>query len=318
MEPYGFIYKVTNKINGKTYIGKTTRNFDERYMYNIGLNTKNKLLKAEFEIFGEDAFEIIKEFAIAYSKDELDELEIKYIKEFDSLETGHGYNRNTGGTHGKATPVLRRELSKAHVGYVMPEEQKEKIRRANSGKNSHMHGVPKSDETKIKISESLKKRYAEKGSPNIGRRLSDETKEKLSKALRGRIISKESSQKTADALRGKPKTEIHKKHISEGRKGIVFSEEHKKHLSEARSGRKLSDEHRQRFAYSRLGKTNSDYQKQRVAEVTGKKVRRIDTGEIYSSICEAARKNNMSEGTVRNNCRGVTKTAKGIRFEFVL
>lgn len=30
-KPYGWIYKITNTINGKVYIGLTTEGFDKRY-----------------------------------------------------------------------------------------------------------------------------------------------------------------------------------------------------------------------------------------------------------------------------------------------
>ena len=316
MEPYGFIYKITNKVNGKTYIGQTKNGFNVRYMYNIE-NTGNKLLKKDIEKYGLDSFEIIKEFDVAYTVEELDELEKTYIQQFHSLETEHGYNRMTGGKNGKPTEQLREELSESHKGYVMPELQKTKISEALSGEKSHMYGVPKSEKVKQKISHSLKEYYKSHDAPAKGRKLSQEEIERLRTLRKGVKQPADAVKRTADALRGVPKSEEHRKHISESRKGIQFSEEHRKHIGEAKKGTHLSEEHKRKFAYSRLGKTNSDYQKQRVAEINGKRVRRIDTGDIYVSISEAAKMNGMSDGTVRNNCRGITKTAKGIRFEFV-
>ena len=316
MKPYGYIYKITNKVNGKVYIGKTTRGFDERYNYNFGLYTQNKLLKKDFDILGEDAFEVIKQFDVAYSDDELDNLEVKYIKEFHSLETECGYNRNSGGTHGKPTEPLRRELSEVHKGYIMPDEQKDKIRKANSGANSYMYGVPKSDEVKKKISESLKKRYEQYGSPNIGRRLSNETKEKLSKALKGRKILEESAKKTGNALRGKPKTEDHKRHISESRKGMVFSDEHKKHLSEAKKGKHLTDAHKSKIAEALKGRKTSELQKIKAKEASSKRVLCIETGIVYASGSDAAKSCGLTSGAIYRACKKETNTAANKHWKY--
>ena len=54
LEVYGVIYKITNKVNNKVYIGQTTRCFNKRYdskgvgverVYNY--HTKNKKLNDE-------------------------------------------------------------------------------------------------------------------------------------------------------------------------------------------------------------------------------------------------------------------------------
>lgn len=114
IECYGVIYKITNKINEKVYIGQTTTGFKKRYeykgegierVYNYHSSKKNNnngyynfhLLKS-IEKYGFDVFEVIEIFDIAFSKEELDIKEKHYIKLFDSIE--NGYNCAVGGTNG--------------------------------------------------------------------------------------------------------------------------------------------------------------------------------------------------------------------------
>lgn len=93
-------------------------------------------------------------------------------------------------------------LSSSRKGYVMTEEQKSKLSRANKGK---------------KLSESHKK--------------------KMSESLLGRVHSEETRIKISESHKGREKSESHKKHLSDSLKGKKFSEERKKRLSESRRGR---------------------------------------------------------------------------------
>lgn len=99
MKIYGIIYKITNKINGKVYIGQTTKKggFDERYGYNLRKNTHNNHLKASIDKYGIENFEIDKVFDVAYSKEELDKKEIFYIEKYKCTDSNFGYNISLGG-----------------------------------------------------------------------------------------------------------------------------------------------------------------------------------------------------------------------------
>ena len=96
-EIYGIIYVIRNKINNKLYIGQTSskKGFEGRYscsgkgierVYRYhkrckNINKKhNEHLLNSIEKYGFDAFEIDEEFDIAYSKEELNELEYMYIE----------------------------------------------------------------------------------------------------------------------------------------------------------------------------------------------------------------------------------------------
>ena len=84
-EVYGVVYKITNIINRKVYIGVSTlvdegteNAFINRYNNNI-LNTHNEHLKNSMNKYGIENFEVNPVLDVAYSQEELDELEDIYI-----------------------------------------------------------------------------------------------------------------------------------------------------------------------------------------------------------------------------------------------
>ena len=189
MQKYGVIYKITNKQNGKCYIGQTKNSFKERYYhsgkgiervykYHKSLKDKNKLynkhLLSSIEKYGFDSFKVDEELDIAYSAKELDEKEIYYIKKFGSFN--NGYNNNIGGFgchglfgeknsfygkhHSKETIEY---LRKINLGKKASEESKKKMS-LNNGR--YFKGKKKSEETKKKISETRKKNGLSKGEKN--------------------------------------------------------------------------------------------------------------------------------------------------------
>ena len=93
----GFIYKITNRVNNKVYIGQTHFTVEHRWKqhiknYNIE-HRKQPLYKA-FDKYGLDNFYIepIEEI----DSDQLDEREMYWIAYYDSFK--NGYNANIGGT----------------------------------------------------------------------------------------------------------------------------------------------------------------------------------------------------------------------------
>ena len=76
-------------------MGQTTIGFDNRYpkgwLYEHG---KKDTVKYDLELYGENSFEYIKLFKVAYSQYELDKLEAYYIDYYNSFE--NGYNERRG------------------------------------------------------------------------------------------------------------------------------------------------------------------------------------------------------------------------------
>lgn len=95
----GYIYKITNLVNGKIYIGQTAKTLDERFKEHLyeafSMNTMRPLYKA-MRKYGSDNFtvELVEEVLLS----ELNAKECYYIKLYDCLAIkGNGYNITYGG-----------------------------------------------------------------------------------------------------------------------------------------------------------------------------------------------------------------------------
>lgn len=162
------IYKITNKINNKCYIGQST-NLKSRISSHKSMlknhNEDNDLLNKATKKYGYENFKIE---IIKYCKEEeLDLYEQYYINYYKSHKRENGYNIELGGS-------THKHLSK---------EQKEKIRKSKKGKctgeKNSFYGKKHSIETKKKISEKNKNnKYC------LGRFMSKETRKKIGNANR--------------------------------------------------------------------------------------------------------------------------------------
>lgn len=115
-----------------------------------------------------------------------------------------------------------------------------------------------------------------------------------SSGRKGKKHTKESKEKNRIAHLGKKLSEEHKRKISEttkGRKGKPMSEETKLKVSKAKKGVSinLTEEEKERRRKQII----------RVSKMNGKKLICTETGNIYNSISEAAKLNNINEGNLR-------------------
>lgn len=99
----GYLYHITNTINGKKYIGKTN-NIERRISRHFtdlksGNHHSHKLQRA-YNKYGRDAFLVTYETFLDTTEDALAEKEILEIKKFDTYH--NGYNETLGG-EGHAT-----------------------------------------------------------------------------------------------------------------------------------------------------------------------------------------------------------------------
>ena len=109
-DPYGFIYITTNMINGKKYIGQKI--FQGKWQNYLGSGT---YFLRSVRKYGKNNFsrEII---AIAYSKKELNELEIEYVDNHNAIISNNYYNLVSGGngTSGfHLSDEIKNKMSKA-------------------------------------------------------------------------------------------------------------------------------------------------------------------------------------------------------------
>lgn len=128
------IYKITNKINNKVYIGKS-KNIKKRHSEHRNELRKNEhvnnYLQNAWNKYGEENFEFSILEECETDKD-LNDREIFFIKEYKSHMRDCGYNLSTGGEGGS-----------------LSEETKNKIRNTNRGKGTNLSYV---DIKNIKLS----------------------------------------------------------------------------------------------------------------------------------------------------------------------
>lgn len=168
---YGYIYKTTNLINGKIYIGKKTSEVFLPWYKGSG-----RALGEAFAKYGWDNFSV--EFLCpCFSLKELNAEERFLIKYFDCrVKHGKGYNISEGGDWGDISEGMSQEdyerwcrnLSEAcsgerngFYGKKHTEESKKLISKHHadfSGENHPMYGKHPSQATRKKMSESMKGR----------------------------------------------------------------------------------------------------------------------------------------------------------------
>ena len=166
---YGVIYLIRNKINNKIYIGQTINSFNYRYHGNLMTGTRNEHLKSSIKKYGIENFEIIEEFDVAYSKEELDKLESMYINIYNTTNIRYGYNKKTGGGNGRPSEETRLKMSKAMTGEknsmfgkTHSDEYKKRLSIMYTGENHFMYGKEVSMERREKQSKTMKMKF-EKG-----------------------------------------------------------------------------------------------------------------------------------------------------------
>lgn len=107
----GLIYKITNKINNKSYIGQTTQTLEKRWKKHLSQLNDNTYFHRAIKKYGINNFsKTILEDNI--SNEKLNEREIYWIaKEGTYIDNG-GYNLTIGG---KNTPYRVRKLSNNEI-----------------------------------------------------------------------------------------------------------------------------------------------------------------------------------------------------------
>lgn len=253
------IYKIVNLVNDKFYIGSTAHKkvrFREHRKQLRGNRHHCKHLQAAWNKYGEEKFDfrVVEEVPQAVS---LQTVEDRWLKE----HFGKPYCYNSG------------------AAAVAPW-------RGIYGANHFNFGKTMSDGQKDKISQSLKKFYAEDylNHPRVGRTHSEEAKAKISaaklanptRAWLGKERDAEARKKIGDAQRGKPK--------NPGRK--VSEEGRAKIRANIEAGR--SHMHW-------LGRTHTEESKEKMR----KKVLEQTSGKLFDSLTAVLAHYQMTMPTLR-------------------
>ena len=157
----GYIYQVRNKINGKSYIGLTTKTLNiRRKTHEKDSLTSPQHFHKAIRLYGWSNFEwnilekVDEENSNKLMKN-LNEKEIYWIRKFDTFNKG--YNSTVGGD--------------GVIGYKHTEEALQKLREATKGENNPNYG----NGDKIRGSKN----------PMYGKTHSEETLKKMKEAKQG-------------------------------------------------------------------------------------------------------------------------------------
>jgi len=269
------IYRTTNLINQKFYVGKDTHN-NPNY-YGSGKRLKLAIKKYGIENFKKKVLEVCDTLEL------LNEREKFWIKELNAIS--EGYNISLGGDGGDtiSNNPRRDEISK-------------KISESNKGK---FVGKTNSKETREKISNALKGRFAGDKNPNYGKNHTDEAKDKIRKKALGRVVSDETRKKISIKNKGK--------------KGVVWTDEMRQKLSASRKinnpfkGKTHTPEVIQKIKEAN-SKPKSEEHKRKISETLkgnkpGNMRKVIVDGIEYESLSYGARQIGIPISTMKNRLK---------------
>jgi group I intron endonuclease len=261
----GFIYKITNIITNKCYIGETVQSNPIRrwkqHIQKINKGNGCPALRDAINKYGLDNFKF--EILIICFDEDRHKYEKEYIKKFNS-QVPNGYNILDGGQYG----------------------------------GSRL-GIKLSEETKNKVSESLKRFYTE--NPNYY----ETFREKHKEAMENVDLS--------SAIRNSEKW---KKAVQEGRIG-----------GKAHKEGKQSEEAKQKIRESVLkyykddNSNNIEKHREAMARAKGRKVTQYTKDnefiKEYNSISEAGRLSDAKTSNIQRVLSGFSKTAGGYVWKYV-
>jgi group I intron endonuclease len=273
------IYRIKNTINGKVYIGQSknlqTRK-NEHFRLLVNNQHFNRKLQSSFNKYGKGffVFEVIEECELS----ELNEKEIKYIEEYDSLKNGYNLVKRAD-VNSEMSEETKKLIGSYHKGKIISEETRKKM-------SQSLKGRVDSEETRRKKSEALKGKIDNNGENNpkyrkrtvemivdaqsgmmakdflekhscsygfyskirkeLGIEVSKVRKEKSTKEKKSRAGKN-------NAMYGKKHTEEAKNRMSISRKRENLSEETRKKMSESARKKKLKKEHKEKIKQSCVG-----------------------------------------------------------------
>ena len=142
-----FIYKITNLINGKIYVGKTTKTIEKRWRRHV-YDAENDLvsthLSKAIKKYGAKNFKVEK---IDSAKDEieLNNKEKYWISFYNSTNREVGYNLCAGGEGGntyqfkseKDMAKIKAKISESKMGSLNPHSAAVKCKNVDTGEELH-------------------------------------------------------------------------------------------------------------------------------------------------------------------------------------
>lgn len=298
------IYKIINKINGKVYVGCTTKSIEERFSshYKRRLSNKNifskalrKYLKSDFKI---------EEIERCSSLEEMLLREIYWISFYKSTDIRYGYNMIEGGNK---PPVFYGE-SHPLYGKGMSDKQKEILRLANVGRKQSREHIEKCRLTRI------------------GKKATLEHIEKCRIAKAGFKHSEESKNKISKSKKDKPWSAEGKERFLQKMTGRKLSPEHIEKVRLTHLGKNLSEKVKQKIRIANLGKKRTDETKNNMSVVRNKFIKShpfyqgeniicLTNNKVYMSHQHAAQMLGIKRPGITNVVNGKATHTGGYKFQ---
>lgn len=173
------VYKHTFP-NGKTYIGITQLNVENRWRSGKGYKTQDLMHRAIIKYgWNNIKHEVLFE---DLTKEDAEKKEIELIAFYKSNQKDFGYNIENGGNcKGKMTEEEKRKRSELFKGKNNPMYGKKGL----CGEKNPMYGKKWTDEQKKARSEKMKGRFVGKDNPMYGKKMTEEYKKLLSEREKG-------------------------------------------------------------------------------------------------------------------------------------
>lgn len=194
------VYKTTNLLNGKIYVGKDESDRD----HYLG---SGYILKRAIEKYGKDNFkkEILE---TCDSRQVLEEREKYWIKESNATDPKIGYNVAEGGTGGNTyfgktedeMKLIKEKISNSGKGRVFSEEHRKRLsefaKSRKGNKPSKFKGLKYEEYMTPDKAIEIRKKIKDARAKQI---MTDETKKKIGDSSRGKVLSEETKTKMSNA-----------------------------------------------------------------------------------------------------------------------
>jgi len=288
------IYKITNTVDGKFYIGSSTNIFrrwrEHKSRLRMGKH-HSRYLQNAWNKYGEELFSF--EVALLCEVDDLCRYEQAYI---DALK-----------------PEYNIAVCAEASGRFMSDETKRKIGDSIRKCGNHRAGVKLSEETKRKMSEAHKALWTEEY--KLKHRPTEEHLHKMHEANKGRHHTEETRRKLSEANKGKHLSDETKRKLSEANKGKHLSDETKRKQSEALKGRKLSEEQILQIIACNTGRKHTEETRKHMSEAhIGKPSNfrgKHHTEESRRKMSEAQHKRHKDHPATEETRRKLSEAQKG-------
>lgn len=210
------IYVLTNRVNGKSYVGKDV-NLGSRVKEHLRLQCPGcVMIHRAIKKYGAENFDVKLIPYPGVSLEELSAIEVQTISEYDAYEDGYNLTKGGEGT----------------VGYVPSDEWRAEKSDSMSGEKNHFYGKTHSVETRRLLSEvntgrkhtketreDMSELQSGEGNGFYGRRHTEESKREMSKKALGRVPWNKGKKATKEACRNQ--SEAHKGQVpwNKGKRG---------------------------------------------------------------------------------------------------